>query len=117
MNGVQLRGGVPFVIREGITTAGRQVRLPTETFWLKLRNKGSNIIRLYFRLQDFTLDANYVEIPIAAATAPHGEWEGPVEVPPYAVEQAGALIVEQSIWLKAQTGTTDIEVVAFQRRG
>jgi hypothetical protein len=82
--------------------------MPFATFWMRVRNKGANIIRLYFTEVDFTADVNYVEIPVAAASAPHGEWEGPVEVDTF---------VGHKVWLKAITGATNIELVAFQRRG
>ena len=108
MSVVQTRGGVPYVLRDTIATAGRKVRLPFHISHLKIRNKGANIVRLYFTEQDFTSDANYIEIPVVATTAPYGEWEGPVET------SAGN---HESLWLRAVTAGVAIELVAFQRRG
>ena len=108
MSAVQLRGGVPYVLRPNVPTAGQAYAMPFATFWMKFRNKGSNIVRLYFKQEDFDNDANYVELPVVAATAPHGEWEGPVEVDTF---------VQHQVWMKAQTAATVVELVAFQRRG
>ena len=118
MNAVQLRGGAPHVVREAVDATGRLYRLPFDTFWMKIRNKGANVIRLYFTLADFTADANYVEIPIAAAATPHGEWDGPVELIPLQIQAAPTdpIQVEKGVWMKSAAGST-VELVAFQRRG
>ena len=108
MSVVQTRGGIPYVLREVIATTGRKVRLPFHISHLKIRNKGANIVRLYFTEPDFTGDLNYVEVPVASATYPYGEWEGPVET---------AIGDHDSLWLKAITAGVAIELVAFQRRG
>lgn len=108
MSVVQTRGGIPYVLRDTIDDTGRKVRLPFHISYLKIRNKGAGIVRLYFTLVDYTADANYVEIPIVAATTPYGEWEGPVET---------ASGDHESIWLKSASGSVAIELVAFQRRG
>lgn len=103
MTVVQTRGGVPRVIRDSVSTTGRRYSFPFYTFYLKARNKGANIVRMYFTEDDFTADANYVEIPVAAATDPYGQWEAPTEL--------------QAVWLKAITAATNVELVIFQRRG
>jgi len=103
MSIAQTRGGVPRVIRESVTTTGRRYSFPFYTSYLVARNKGANIIRMFFTEADFTANANYVEIPVAAATDPHGEWDGPTEL--------------QAVWLKALTAATNLELVIFQRRG
>lgn len=101
-------GGIPHVVRDVFTTTGRRVNLPFFTLYLIVRNKGSEIGRLYFTEDDYTNDANYVEIPVAAATDPHGEWQGPVET---------AHDKHADIWVKGATASATIELVAFQRRG
>lgn len=108
MSAVQLRGGFPHVERPSVPTGGSSYSMPFATFWMKLRNKGANVVRVYFKLEDFTADANYVELPVAAATAPYGEWEGPVEVDNYN---------QDTFWMRAITGASVVEVAAFQRRG
>ena len=108
MSVAQTRGGVPYVLRAAIDATGRKVRLPFYIAHLKVRNKGAGIVKLYFTEADFTADENYVEAPIAATTAPYGEWEGPVET------TAGD---HDSLWVKSVSGSNVIELVAFQRRG
>ena len=103
MSVLQTRGGIPDVFRDTINTTGREHKLPFSCSGIVARNKGANIVRLYFSLADYTADVNYVELPVAAATAPHGEWTGPVEA--------------NQIWLRAALATSDVEVVTFQRRG
>lgn len=103
MSVLQTRGGIPEVFRDSIDTTGREHRLPFSCFWIVARNKGANVVRLYFSQASFTADANYVELPVAAATAPHGEWSAPVEA--------------KEIWLRGVGGASDVEVVSFQRRG
>jgi len=107
MSIMQARGGIPYVLRDSIATAGRKVRLPFYVSHLKIRNKGANICRLYFTEVDFTNDENYVEVPVASPTYPYGEWEGPVET------TAGD---HDNVWLRGVTAATAIELVAFQRR-
>jgi len=108
MSVVQVRGGVPHVVRDSIDTVGRKVKPPFYINHLKVRNLGGAPVRLYFTEADYTADANYVVIPIAAAITPYGEWEGPVET------TAGD---RECLWLKSPSGTNAIELVAFQRRG
>ena len=107
-----VRGGVPFVrrvaIKSGVAPAGGQkVRLPFYIHFLKIR-VDSNPCRLYFTEADYLADENYVSIPIPSASAPYGEWEGPVET------CAGD---RSDVWLRGDGGTSDVELVAFQRRG
>lgn len=103
-----VRGGIPHVIRASFDTTGRRVKFPFFTLYLIVRNKGSAVARLYFTEEDYTNDVNYVEIPVAAATDPHGEWQGPVET---------ASGDREAVYIKGITSTADIELVAFQRRG
>lgn len=105
--------GIPLVRRVLALTAPADAKAAKVTFqspliYLMARNKGANIVRMYFTAADFTADANYVELPVAAATAPHGEWNAPVEV-----NSAGE---RDGIWFKAASADTNIELVGFQRR-
>jgi hypothetical protein len=108
MNAVQLRGGVPSVLRESVDVTGRAYNFPFPIWHLKMRNGGANVVRCYFTAEDFVADANYVVLPVASATFPYGEWEGPVEADKFC---------EFSIWLKAIGGSSAVEIVGFQRRG
>lgn len=99
-----LRGGFPCVFRATIDDTGRVHDFRTPINAIVARNKGAAIVRMYFTLEDFTADANFVQLPVAAATAPHGEWAGP----------AGDLA---KIWLRSESGTNEVEVVGFQRLG
>jgi hypothetical protein len=108
MSAVQLRGGAVVAFRETVDGTGRAYVMPFATFWMKFRNKGAAVVQLYFNATDFAGGTNYVELPIAAATAPHGEWEGPVEVDTYNGHK---------VWLKSASGSNVVEIVAFQRRG
>jgi len=107
MSVATVRGGVPYVLRDSVTTSGRKVRLPFYMNWLKVRVSG-NPCRLYFTEEDFDADQNYVLIPVPAAATPHGEWEGPVET------CAGS---HSDLWVRGDGGVSSIELVAFQRRG
>ena len=101
-------GGIPHVVRETFTTTGRKVHLPFFICYLVVRNKGAAVGRLYFTEADYTNDANYVEIPVAAAADPHGEWQGPVETDHD---------THGDIYVRGNLGSTAVELVAFQRRG
>lgn len=102
MSVLEGRGGFPHVFRESITTTGRSHRFPFVSKYLKIRT-GVNVCRIFFTEADFTAGTNYIELPVASATTPHGEWEGPVEA--------------SEVWLKAITAASVVELVAFQRRG
>lgn len=123
------RGGVPFVRRVATSTDVQRVRLPFYAQHLKLRNKGASIVRVYFTqtaADAGSAGGEYIEVPVAAATAPHGEWEGPVETlagspPPFLGEGTapGPQRVDAGsyVWVEAASGTPTLELVAFQRRG
>jgi len=102
MSVLEIRGGVPRVRRETVDTTGRGYRLP---FWCKylIIRATSNPCRMYFTEDDWTNDVNYVLVPVAAAATPHGEWQGPVEA--------------QEVWLRGEGGSSNVELVVFQRRG
>lgn len=105
MSALGLRGGVPSVFRTSIPIAadGRHHRFGGPINAMVARNKGANVIRMYFTEKDLTNDVNFVELPPASTAEPFGQWSGPVEL--------------REIWLKALTAPTDIELVSFQRRG
>lgn len=99
-----VRGGVPHVFRAAIDATGRTHRLPHYALHLMLRVQSGVACRMYFTQADFDANANYVVAPVAAAATPHGEWAGPAEV--------------GDVWLRADSaGTSNIELVSFQRRG
>jgi len=110
MASMSVRGGIPYVLRESFDTTGREVKLPFPILYLICRNKGGvNPGRLYFTGRDYNNGTNYVEVPIAAAETPHGEWQGPVET-------IGASN-HTSLYLQGDGGSTTLELVVFQRRG
>jgi hypothetical protein len=96
------RGGFPKVYREAVTTAGIDHHIRFITKYLKIRVSDFPC-RIFFSQEDFDGDTNYIEVPVAAAATPNGEWEGPVEI--------------NRIWLKGIGGSSNIELVVFQRRG
>ena len=109
MSVMTVRGGIPFVLRDAaVSTSGRIINIPFLIHSLIVRNKGSNICRLFFTERDFNADENYVEVPVASTTYPYGEWSGPVET---------AFGEYENLWVKSAAGTSSIELVAFQRRG
>jgi hypothetical protein len=88
------------VFRATITTSGYGTpghRFPAVSKHVQIRNSGANVLRVYFLEEDYTADANYLEV---AATS---FWEGPAEL--------------ERIWLRSVTGDAAIEIVSFCRRG
>lgn len=109
MGVLTVRGGIPYVLRDAaVAVGGRKIRLPFLIHYLVIRNKGAAVARLYFTEEDFTDDANYVEIPVASAVYPYGEWSGPVET---------ASGPNSDLWMRGVGGNASLELVAFQRRG
>jgi hypothetical protein len=107
-----VRGGVPYVFRGAITTGvapagGRKVRLPFYIHFLKIR-VADNPCRVYFTEADYLADENYIVVPVPTNATPYGEWEGPVET--CAGDRA-------DLWLRGDGGTSNVELVGFQRRG
>jgi len=102
MSVLEGRGGFPHVFRETITTTGRAHQFPFVSKFLKIRAT-AYACKMYFTAADFAADTNYILVPVAAADTPHGEWDGPVEA--------------SQVWLKGVTGSSVVELVAFQRRG
>lgn len=102
MSVLTVRGGVPNVFRDTIAVGGREHKLPNWCLYLIIR-VATNPCKLYFSKADFDADANYVVVPVASATTPNGEWQGPVEA--------------EAVWLKGSGGNSAVELVTFQRRG
>lgn len=103
MSVAETRGGIPYVVRAAVDATGRKFSLPFYTKYVKIRIT-DNPCRMYFTKEDFdAANDKYVLIPIQTAATPHGEWDAPLE--------AGDL------WLKGEGGTSNVELVAFQRRG
>lgn len=101
MSILEQRGGVPHVFRADIDTTGRKHDFRQMAKYIQVQAV-TNPVRLYFSLDDYTNDVNYLAVPVAAATHPWG-WEGPAEV--------------SEIWLKGDGGTSSVQLVAFLRRG
>lgn len=102
MSVLEGRGGVPHVFTATIDTTGRIHQFPFMCKYLQIRVI-TNPCKLYFTEDDFNDDANYVTVPVPAADAPYGEWQGPVEA--------------SKVWLKGSGGNSVVELVAYQRRG
>jgi len=102
MSLVQTRGGYPHVLRAAIDTTGRSHDFPSSSIWVRIRTTLFPV-RVYFNEEDFTANANYIQVPVPAAETPHGEWSGPLEI--------------DKVWLKGIGGTASVELVAAKRRG
>lgn len=92
------RGGIPRVFRATIDASGRAHDPRFTSKYLQVSNEGGTVLRIYFTEEDFTADANYLEL---AATT--GFFEGPAEV--------------QKVWFRAVVGPTNVVAVFYQRRG
>jgi hypothetical protein len=100
-----LRGGAVWAWRGAFDASGRKVNIPFFLSYLIVRNKGAAVAKIYFTEKDFLAgNDQYAELPIASATYPYGEWQGPVETDPGE---------RDSIWIK---GATTVEIAAFQKR-
>lgn len=109
MSIMTVRGGIPWVLRDAaVPIAGRIVNLPFLIQYLTIRNKGAVVARLYFTKADLDAGINYVDIPVASATYPYGEWSGPVET---------AMGDHSDLWIAGVGAVASLELVAFQRRG
>ena len=95
------RGGFPHVFRDTIATSGRKHSFPFMSKYLQIR-VATNACKMYFTEADYTADTNYILVAVPTAAEPHG-WQGPVEA--------------NTVWLKAITAGSAVELVAYQRRG
>ena len=103
MSVATVRGGIPRVFLKSVDGAGVKHRFGYFTNFIIVRNKGAVPLRIFFTEEDYTGNAKYIDIPVSAATEPHGEWSGPVEI--------------NEIWMKSTGAASNIEIVSFQRRG
>ena len=88
--------------RETVThTAGWAHQLPFICNHMQIK-VATNNCKVYFREADFDADENYILVIPPSAEEPHG-WEGPVEA--------------SKVWLMGVTGSSAVELVAYQRRG
>lgn len=107
-----VRGGLPYARRVTAPTTGRRVSLPAPLLHLIVRNVGAVAAKLYFSKSAYDDDGDeYVEVPVASATLPYGEWAGPVETEHASSAERGAL------WLRGDGGSATVELVMFARRG
>jgi len=105
MSALEVRGGVPMIYRNASvpTAAAVHHRWPAWTKYVVFRNKGSTALRVYIHQADADNDtANYLDVPVASAAQPHGEWRGPVE--------------SREIWIKSITSAGSVEAIGFQKR-
>lgn len=105
MSVAQTRGGIPHVFRGTIQLAGRKHQLPFYTNYCVFRvaSGSANGCRLFFTEDDYTNNENYVVVLPPGANQTTGEWCGPAEL--------------EDVWFRGDGGPSDIEFVAFQRRG
>ena len=82
----------------GIDSSTSPLLLEGLTKWVRIRNKGANILRIFYNAEDFAADRNYVEL--AAST---GEYNEPDEI--------------NKIWLKSTVGATTAELKVNFRAG
>lgn len=99
MSVLTVRGGIPRVYRMTIDETGVGWDFQFTTNWLKIR-ASTNPVRMYFTEDDYDNDEAYVLVP-------EGDrgWEGPAEA--------------DKVWLRCPVGgsTSEVEMIAFQRRG
>jgi len=100
MSTLETRGGSPHIFRDTIDTTGRSHFIKSVSKWICIR-VSTNPCRLFFTEDDFNADTAYIEIPIASASTPYGEWKGPIEA--------------NQIWLKGVGGNSVVEFVAIKR--
>lgn len=92
------RGGFPTIFRASITTAGQKHQFRSILKFLQVFNVDSTeALRFYFTVEDFTADANFIELVAG------GSFEGPIEA--------------KEIWLRGVGGTADCALVEYSRRG
>lgn len=104
MSVLQVRGGVPWVTREAVTTTGRFYRFPFTTSGVIIRVL-DDALRIFLSQAAFdaALAADFFQVEPASPTYPFGEFVAPIEA--------------QGLWLKAAAATANIQIMAFQRRG
>ena len=103
MTVMQGRGGFPRVRNLSVLhTAGRYEPFRFISSYIQIKAV-TNACKVYFTEADYDADVNYVTVSVGAADPPYEKWEGPVEA--------------NGIWLLGITGTSAVELVAYQRRG
>lgn len=103
MSLVQIRGGVPRVMRDdAVLATGRKFNFPFYSAYLIVRLADSTGVKVFFTEDDFDNDENYITLPPAAGST-RDEWAGPAEL--------------DAIWVKSAGVSSAIEIVVFQRRG
>lgn len=102
-----VRGGLPKCARLTVTTTGEGRRPPGVTQYVQVSNEGANVLRIYFQADDFTADANYIEL-----VATTGYWEGPAEI---GAPLPGSISGRDQIWFRTSGGDSDISVIWYLR--
>lgn len=103
---LEINGGVPAVRKFTATTTVADFKVPNApTKYLQVNNEGSDDVRMYFTAADAAADDNYI---ILGANASGFEFfEGPVELADN----------ESRIWFLADSGSQELTIVSYQRRG
>jgi hypothetical protein len=100
MSILETRGGYPHILRETFTITGRSHSLRGFSKWICIR-ASTNPCKVYFKEEDFDNDTNYIGVPVPSASTPYGEWKGPIET--------------NTIWIKGDGGSSDVEFIAIMR--
>lgn len=103
MSAATIRGGVPRVLAHTVDNGDpTEIAFPFFTNYLQVYTTGE-AVKVYFTEEDAADGANFLTVPIAAATHPWG-WEGPAEL--------------GRVWLQSASGTDAVvTMVAYQRLG
>jgi hypothetical protein len=101
---LEWRGGIPVAQRvTGIDTTGRRIILERDqsqrvtSKWLRIANVGTGSVRIFWTEADFVAGVDYTTIASGVIL------REPIEA--------------TDIWVKADTGTQDIEILSLHRRG
>lgn len=104
MSVLSVRGGVPLIFNDSITTTGRMHRPKAQGVNYLQVQTATFPVKVYFHEADFTADANFVTVPVPALQD-ITMWEGPVE------------LVDGKIWFRGLGGTAVVQALFYQRRG
>lgn len=107
MSIMESRGGWPHVYRiDGLSNSEpTNHRFGSVAKYLKIR-AADNDVMVFFTEEDATAGENYVLVPVPSETSFIDGWEGPAEC--------------REVWLQSagtESATSDVELVAFLRRG
>ena len=108
-----IRGSVARARRFDIDTTGlridRRPECPFPTNYVRLRNAGTEGVRMVFEASQFALAPAEVDY---AVLAPGEIAEFPLEI----VAHTGPTAPDDGLWLRAEIGSQTVEVIYFQKR-